>query len=197
MRRATGLLVGLMAILMIAGSASAGAVQWAGNGHWYEAVYSPGGINWADAQAAAVAKGGYLASSTSEAENNFLFSQVNDWKFWYNDPWNSLGPWIGGRYAGAPGTMNPTEWAWVNGDSFSYSRWAPGEPNYASETAIQFFGNGWNNMQPTWNNLDPNNGNPKGYIVEWNANPVPIPGALWLLAPGLAGLAAIRRRFTR
>jgi hypothetical protein len=27
--------------------------------------------------------------------------------------------------------------------------------------------------------------------------PIPIPGALWLFAPGLAGLAAIRRRFTK
>ncbi len=36
--------------------------------------------------------------------------------------------------------------------------------------------------------------------VTWVAGesvPVPIPGALWLLAPGLAGLAAVRRRFTR
>jgi hypothetical protein len=34
-------------------------------------------------------------------------------------------------------------------------------------------------------------------LTSGNAQPVPVPGALWLLSPGLVGLAAVRRRFTK
>ena len=48
-------------------------------------------------------------------------------------------------------------------------------------------------------------GTSEGSDVPWimgvnltiNATPVPIPGALWLLGPGLVGLAAMRRRFKK
>jgi hypothetical protein len=39
--------------------------------------------------------------------------------------------------------------------------------------------------------------NPVNYTANWANTPVPIPGALWLFAPGLAGLIGLRRRFTK
>jgi hypothetical protein len=39
--------------------------------------------------------------------------------------------------------------------------------------------------------------NPPRLVVEYQLKPVPIPGAICLLAPGLAGLIAMRRRFKR
>jgi hypothetical protein len=149
--------------------------QWTGvgaNDHWYLAVYAPGGLSWDAARAAAALRGGYLATVTSAEENNFIFSLVNDWKFWYNDAANnSLGPWLGGYYAGTPGSMNPDDWALVSGEVWGYRNWAAGEPNFATETVLQFFGNGLNNMQPTWNNLSRSETHPKGYVIEWDSLP--------------------------
>ena len=74
-------------------------VQWSvwdgGNGHFYEAVAVPAGITWTEASEAANAAGGHLATITSEAENSFVFSLVDDDRFWFE--WVSLqGPWLGG-----------------------------------------------------------------------------------------------------
>jgi len=171
---------------LTAGLAGAVPVQWTGPGanyHWYEGIHMPGGITWTDARAAAEARGGYLATATSEAENLFIFSLINDEAFWYNDPWNSMGPWLGGYYVGAEGTMNPDDWAWVSGEPWEYRNWAQGEPNFADEKALHFFGVGLFNRQPTWNNLQSENPGPEGYVVEWNNKPVRagVPSLLLLL----------------
>jgi hypothetical protein len=73
-------------------------VQWkvsdGGNGHWYEAVIATG--TWTDAQSAASVAGGYLATVTSEGENNFIYSLVTNWdNYWFNEGNVSLGPWLG------------------------------------------------------------------------------------------------------
>src|SRR5262249_15632204 len=62
-------------------------VQWrvadGGNGHYYQAVSTPGGITWEAAQAAAVGMGGYLATITSAAENAFAFNLAKDPSLWF------------------------------------------------------------------------------------------------------------------
>ncbi|NPV04897.1 MAG: hypothetical protein HPY67_09215 [Syntrophaceae bacterium] len=40
-------------------------------------------------------------------------------------------------------------------------------------------------------------GGPRTYSINVEGNPVPIPGALWLLGSGLLGLVAFRRRFKK
>ncbi len=160
---------------LVGGVAWAIPVQWTGpgaNNHWYEAVYMPGNITWTAAKAATEARGGYLATATSVEENSFIFSLINDLKFWINyDPWKaSLGPLIGGYYVGPPGTMNPDNWAWTSGEPWEYKNWAAGEPNLNDETALHFAAPGLNNMQPTWNNLRDSTGM-KGYVIEWNNFP--------------------------
>ena len=89
-----------------------------GNGHAFQAVCAPNGINWADAEAWAVAHGGHLASIHSMAENYLVFSLVNDPKFWNNATYDSvvysIGPWLGG--VKSPGVTAPAAgWQWFDG----------------------------------------------------------------------------------
>jgi hypothetical protein len=194
------LLILAFSLVLIAwgGIAWSTPVQWTDNGHWYEAIYVESGTTWDDASTAAQAAGGYLVSITSSDENNFVFSLIDDSMYWFMDPAdNNEGPWIGAYYAGAAGTMNSTNWAWVNGDSFTYSSWDSGEPNSSSETVANYFSNDAYSGNPIrqayWNNVDKSS-LMQGYIIEYDTNPVPIPSAILLLTFGLAGIAPFRRK---
>jgi len=149
------------------------------NGHKYWVVEEPG-ISWEAAQEIAVNSGGYLATITSPEEQAFI--EENLPLVWYL--------WIGG-YQTAPSNDPSANWAWVTGEPWSYTNWGPGEPNdyfgYASEEYLTIRGDGmWNDL---WN--DPNRFNSyiQGFIVE---APVPIPGTIWLLGAGLAGVLGIK-----
>jgi hypothetical protein len=98
------------------------------NGHSY--YRSTGSMTWTDARQACVNMGGHLVTSTSLAENNFLFS------LWPNG-------WIG-----LTDEINEGVWQWVTGEPYSWSYWNGGEPNNAgNEDYIQFVGAGrWNDL---------------------------------------------------
>jgi len=124
------------------GSVGPGAVEWpisaGGNGHYYEAVLVPGGFTWYDAYAAAEAKGGYLATITSEAENEFVYNLVaGDDRYWYYDSYgNTQGPWLGGYQP--EGSSEPDGgWAWVNGEVFEYKDWAGGQPDNMHRSSVK------------------------------------------------------------
>ncbi len=56
-----------------------------GDTHYYEVVYiATGNLNWFQAAYLADDAGGYLASITSQAENEFIFNQVNNTKYFCN-----------------------------------------------------------------------------------------------------------------
>lgn len=101
------------------------------NGHSY--YRSTGSMTWTDARQACLNMGGHLVTSTSLAENNFLFS------LWPNG-------WIGLTDEQTEGV-----WKWVTGESYSWSYWNNGEPNNAgNEDYIQFVGGGrWNDLPNT------------------------------------------------
>ena len=114
-------------LALLGGIASAephSRVQWdvsdGGNGHWYEAVYVPTYITWTAADAAARSAGGYLATITSESENEFAYSLITDDKFWHFKG-NNNGPWIGGyQDRNAPGYSEPGGgWRWVTDEPFA------------------------------------------------------------------------------
>jgi len=204
---ALGLLIACFLGVNLSGTCLAAYVQWDGNGHWYEVVYVENGISWTVAKAAAEAAGGYLATSTSEEENAFLFSLINDNKYWYWDGDNYEGPWLGGYQTdngGGPGD----NWAWVSGEPWSYTNWESraGAPNdrdgteSGEEDYLAFFTMGGSGtFAGKWNDL-PDMGvhfslqGERGYIIEYDANPVPLPGAVWLLGSGMLGLVAARRK---
>jgi len=111
----------------VSGTGQGNALQWSrgkgGNGHYYQAVYTPDGISWVDAQKYALLHGGYLATITSAAENNAVYFLVSDPKFWcFTVPGQYSGPWFGG--------FNTTEqWYWLNHEgALSYTNWYPSEP---------------------------------------------------------------------
>jgi hypothetical protein len=164
------------------GMANAAPIQWleseGGNNHWYEAVLVPNGISWQDANLAAAAAGGYMATITSQEENEFVYSLVDNPAFFKPSPASHqenyyLGPWLGGYQL--PNSEEPDKgWVWVTGEQFSYANWYVGEPNNGAgtfgENLIHFFGIGsrtsyWNDTAsirpdlPGWTIQN-------GYIIE-------------------------------
>jgi hypothetical protein len=146
-------------------------VRWSGNGHFYDVVSAPATISWEDANAAAAAAGGYLATITSRAENDFVFSLVNNAKYWHG----SSGPWLGGYQS--PATVQPnSNWRWVTGEAWDYTNWQTGQPNHSGgkvEDKLQF---GFAALASVWNDimsLDPTPGyRPIAYVVEWDRDPL-------------------------
>jgi hypothetical protein len=104
-----------------------------GGTHYYEAVYVPTeNISWVQAAVLAESAGGYLASITSEEENMFVFSLVNDEKYFWEFPDNytrdshyriKIGPFLGG--AKTDGSSDSRAgWVWLSGEEWSYANWA-------------------------------------------------------------------------
>src|SRR5438874_12307891 len=82
-------------------SASGQPVQWpvsaGGNGHSYEGILAPNGITWGNAQNNATVRGGYLATITSAAENQFVYNLIaGNSSFWYVTGTEGCGPLLGG-----------------------------------------------------------------------------------------------------
>jgi hypothetical protein len=113
--------------LSIGGQAVAqNAVQWrvadGGNGHWYQIDgLSPLGLNWADAESRAVARGAHLASITSAAENSYLVAFARATAA----PYGTF--WIGGYRTDS--NCSPACFTWTTGEPWSFENWGPsGEP---------------------------------------------------------------------
>lgn len=168
----------LAASALLASAASAAPVQWAVNGHWYEAVSVPGGISWTQANAAAQAAGGYLATATSSSENAFIFSLVDSAFFWNQEPGGSnLGPWLGGYQTSDDGSTPAANWAWVTGESWVFTVWHSGEPNNwtgADENYLSYKCYGptgcriarWNDLPDAISELGTA---VVGYVIEYNS----------------------------
>lgn len=185
------------ATFALASTAFATSIEWSvnagGNGHWYEAFSAPLGITWEAARDEAVLRGGYLATLTSQAENDFVFQAVaNDPSLWFA---GTFGPWLGGLQPA--GTPKPaSNWQWVTGEVWSYTNWGIGEPNDAfgalDETYLHF-DNFVNDPIPgsLWNDYRNDTESPIiAYIVEY---PVPAPSVALSLGT-FAGMLASRRR---
>jgi len=160
-------------------------VRWetsaGGNGHWYKAVPNTNGFNWEQASVAAQAEGGYLATITSQAENDFVFSLINDPQFF--GTFNGSGPAIGGYQP--DGSPEPAGgWSWVTGETWSYTNWAPNSPNNgggeSNENRLHFFGVGLGSTPAsTWNDISANDSNLGGYVFERVGDPTFVSAAIY------------------
>lgn len=180
-----------IATASVATAANGAITQWrvedGGNGHYYDIVVTPL-QSWVASKTQAESQGGYLASITSQAENDWLWGAFSIG----STPayWAQTGPWPGydGPVFGAyrtPGNV----WTWASGETWGWSNfnWSMG----SGEAGAQFIAN-----SPYWDDIGVNGGTSAGgnysYVVEWNSNPIPAPGAVALL--GAAGLVGSRRR---
>lgn len=104
-----------------------------GETHYYEVVRVDSmNVSWVQAALLAQAEGGYLASMTSPEENAFVFSLVDDDKyFWeFPDDYTSnshyrikIGPFLGGvRVSDTEDSL--AGWRWLSGEEWTYSNWA-------------------------------------------------------------------------
>jgi hypothetical protein len=145
-------------------------MRFADNGHFYEAV-DPFIVTWQAAKDLTESRGGYLATLTSEAENQFAFSVADDQRFWRAGLFQNFGPWIGGYQP--DGSKEPGDnWQWVTGEPFEYTAWRSGEPNNQGlfkENALHFM-SGAGVREPLWN--DNMAGDIlHGFVIEWNSFP--------------------------
>ena len=151
----------------------AGWTRWdksdGGNGHWYRAVLQPNGVTWAQAEPAARAAGGYLATITSAEENAFVFGLVNTPAFFFSG--NGFGPALGGfQSAGSPKPGGG--WQWVSGEPWAYANWLPGQPDGSSpgEDYLEFCSAVSGKPAPKWNDI-PGDQLLTGYVIERDDDP--------------------------
>jgi hypothetical protein len=184
------------ALILLSGFSSSSfgdPVQWSttagGNGHSYDFVYSPN-ITWTSEDAAAMADtwhgvNGYLATITSAAENNFLFSTF---------PAQAGGTqegWLGGyQNTASPSYSEPDGgWQWVTGEPWNYTSWATNEPDNDGSQNYLRGGSAWDDFQN-----DPSNPSVQyvsGYFVEYA---VPEPSSITIVAVAASLFANARKR---
>jgi hypothetical protein len=139
-------------------------------------------VTWTAARDLAAARGGHLATITSSAENAFVFSSLaSNPSLWDSVPTAMAdGPYIGGFHPGIVGSS----WQWVTGETWSFTAWAPGEPNGVpgGEQGLSFWS--LSGPAPTWFDHPPGDPTTRSLIVEY-AVPGPAPVALPMIAWGL------------
>lgn len=165
----------LLSVLALPHLSAANAVQWDGNGHYYEYVDQL--VTWEEAQVIAESRQvngnpGYLVTLTSQEENDFVYYTILGGDA--PPPWGD--PWIGG-YQNSDQSEPAANWHWVTEEPFEWVNWAPGEPNdydeLWGEMYLQFSPNG----AGMWN--DHHSLNPKPMIIEYSADVVESDGASW------------------
>jgi hypothetical protein len=160
---------------MLAASAHAQPEPWRhpdGTIHYYHAIAAPGGIDWQSALDSSLNRDGYLATITSQSENDFVYSLLDSSALWYQRPGSGLlaGPWLGAhRYGSSP--YPDSGWQWDNSEPFGYRHWSPGEPDNAGgdEHALNF-GEATGTRLSTWNDLSDGDNQIRGYVTELSAD---------------------------
>lgn len=126
------------------------------NGHYYH-VYNMDKItNWNDAKAFCESQGGYLATITSQEENDFLYAYITQEGF-------------SSAYFGFSDETTEGVWGWNNGEKLSYTNWHQNEPNSenSNEDYALFY---YKYTDGTWNDGDFGNRTSNGgtaFICEW------------------------------
>jgi hypothetical protein len=88
------------------------------NGHSYQGFDQASIITYEDASAICKGNGGYLAVVTSQSENDFVYTNFGIDKSGVNK-----NIWLGAT----EDTAN--NWHWINGEPWSYTNWAAGQPD--------------------------------------------------------------------
>ncbi|NQT88432.1 tandem-95 repeat protein, partial [bacterium] len=141
------------------------------DGHYYQLVHVPAGIQWIPARDAAASMThlglpGHLVTITSQAENDYLAAN-----FIPPGEINSVlssRVWTGGYQP--PGSPEPAgNWTWVTGEPWGFTSWRSGEPSNSGDTHdedVAVFVTTWGDE---WNDTDGDYGAANHYIVEYDA----------------------------
>jgi hypothetical protein len=178
-------------------SVNASPVEYSGNGHYYEYInFNVPYVSWQDARDAAASLEyngmvGHLATIADAGENDLIAGLA----------YNRIG------YLGASDAEVEGDWQWITGELWSYTHWAPDEPNnccsaswndFAGEDYLTLghpvFGSDlWNDVYQI---LDGSSRGTmaQGYFAEYEASTafVPVPQAFWLFGSVFVGFFAIR-----
>ena len=161
------------AVVLFAGLAGAQPEPWVhpdGSIHYYDAISTPSGLNWIHAFDSASGHGGYLATITSQAENDFIFSLVDSDLYWYKRPNLKLaGPWLGGTQNFAAPEPD-SGWRWVTDESLSFLNWSPGQPDNQGDENALHFGESAGVRVPTWDDLSRYDDSIRGFVRELSAD---------------------------
>jgi len=189
MRRSIFVMAAALMVTELAPACSADPIQWLGhpgaNGHYYERVDVSPGIDWLTAKDLAETRiflgvAGYLATITSEGENDFIADNLFD-----------VGPtrelWLGGYQP--DGSPEPDgNWQWITGEPWIYTNWAPQEPTNSNSPPLgheDVLTIAWNlpgnEYHTRWVDA-PHTDHYPSFVVEY----VPVPGAFLL---GMIGLS--------
>ena len=180
-------LIFALLLLALGTAAHADVITWDGNGHGYKVVTGDTTLSWMEAKAAAEAMGGHLATITSEDENDFVTMLLVDLGFGVGDLQRY---WLGG-YQPPPRDDEPDGgWAWVTGEDWEYTNWAPNEPNNGVG-GTQHYLHYWPEAG-LWDDME-NRNIMDSFIVEF-PNRVSEPGLLGLFGAGLLAFGIARRR---
>ncbi|MCP4833743.1 MAG: hypothetical protein GY895_03170, partial [Phycisphaera sp.] len=140
---------------------SPAAIRWeiadGGNGHWYELVLEPTTI--ADANLAAAARGGYLATFALPGENDFVADEYLGL---------SQSASVGGVQR-QPAVEPIGSWRWATGEPWTGVPWNRPEPNDSA-----YFGGAEGRMEIYFNSFlgtfnDVSGETPRAYLIEWDA----------------------------
>lgn len=138
-----------------------GAVEF--NGHWYKVIEDVSITNWDTAKQYCNNLNGYIATITSQTENDFLFNYIT----------NDCG--YKSAYFGLTDNASEDTWQWNNGEEMIYTNWHKNEPNGESsnEDYAMFY---YKYTDGTWNDGDFESGTADGgkaFICEWGEFQVP------------------------
>jgi hypothetical protein len=165
------------------------------NGHYYEYVAAPN-TSWTSADAAASSLSdlglpGHLATITSAEENSFVTDLLP--LLPGADIYTLQAAYLGGVQFDTSGALDQG-WGWVTGEPWSYTNWAPLEPNGADESYLCIWMADTHplRVRGTWNDGTNSGILMAGYVVEYDA--VPEPGGLGLCALALGALAFSARQ---
>ena len=161
-------------VCLVVGWAGAQPEPWQhpdGTIHYYHALAAPGGVTWFAARDLALDNGGYLATLTSQTENDFVFGLVDSSIYWHQRPGSGLwaGPWLGGSQP--VGSVEPDSgWLWIDDEPFAFTNWPPGEPDNAGNENALHFGESVGACVPTWDDLDAGDDSIRGFVRELSAD---------------------------